>query len=144
MFDSHNDFIDVVLLNNAAATAADTYTKYVDLQGYQSCELIVIYDAGTASAGNSFTPTVKVASATPGSTGSYATADSADLIGSFSAVEATGEGSQSVGYVGTSRYVSVLLDETGTASFDFTVIARLGHGKSAPVNSDTVTTGAIS
>jgi len=142
-FDIQNDSNVIALLSNSAAVAADTQTNYIDTALYESLLIAVIYDAGTASAGNSFTPTLQEATGTPGTIASYSSVAAADINGAFSAIEATGEGVQFVGYTGDERYINVLLDETGTSSIDFTVVAIVSNGLHNPIDGATITSGTV-
>lgn len=133
-----------VQLQTPASLSADTWTKYVDLAGFSGVTITVSSEMSTADGSNYFTPVFKDATATPGSTGSYSSTGADNLVGAFSAMNSTTGYCQSVSYIGTSRYVAVLLDETSTAAGVFSVTATLFGPKESPATNHTPTTGAVS
>lgn len=141
MRNSASDVVDVKAMDPATVTAT-SWCNYVDTNGYDQLDIVVQYKAGTADGSNYFTPTVQVASSSPGSTGSYAA--STDYVGTVDVINSTTGGVFKVSYVGTTRYVTVKLTETGTASSIFAVSYHLSGAKKGPARSNTVTTGAIS
>ena len=98
--------------------------------------------AGTADGSNYFTPTLQEASATPGSTASYAS--TTEYVGTLSAINSTTGGKQKISYTGKERYITVKLTETGTASSIFAVSYHLSGAKKAPARDNTATTGTVS
>lgn len=125
-------FLGAVTLSGVTPAASD----WVDLQGFDSCSLIVktntVTDAGTAS-GFSFEVQEGDDSTAAGAT---AVAD-AELVGSESDLTVTADGDDdkligAIGYVGNSRYVR--LNATGTTGSDATVdvYAMLQHANQEP------------
>lgn len=97
----------------------------VDTLGYDSVTLVV---ATGSSTGFDVAAEVQASDST-GST-SFAAADSAELVGAFKALEANAV--QRVGYVGSKRYVRVVLDHN-SGSVDASAVAVLGHAHQRPV-----------
>lgn len=104
-----------------AALTATTTGSSVDLAGYRSAAVVV--HAGAATDGT-FTPTVEESD----SSGSgFTTVAAADLNGSFAAItSSTDDNVQEVGYLGTKRYIRVLLTETvaSTGAFITAFVVR--------------------
>lgn len=136
----------VVQLYAPTTTTADTNSRYVDLQGYDSVDLVITYSDVTASTGsNKFDVKVFEANATPASVGSYTEVAAANLRGTFPTLQNAVTGNVAlVSYVGNKRYLFVQLDETGTASVIASVVAVLRNPAQAPSNAATVTTGTVS
>lgn len=140
-----NSSLKVVELAFDAALSATGYSKYIDLQGYGSCVIVVRQSLNTASSGNTLTPSLVEADETPGSTASYSAVPASEVLGTLSVFEETGDQApEQVGYVGNARYLAVKFTETGTAAGDMTVYAILGNGDLQPINADSPTTGTIS
>ena len=107
---------------------------------------IVRQSLNTADSSNYFTPTIQVASATPGSTASYSAASSDQTNGSFTANTSTGDKAPEwVSYTPgpDDRYACVVFTETGTADGDFTVYAVVAEGRHQAISGDTLTTGTV-
>lgn len=134
--------IQKVHVLDAATITATTWSKYVDLSGFESCAFVLTYKAGTADGSNYFTPTIQEATATPGSTGSYSAATA--IVGSFSLIDDTDAATEIVFYNGTARYVALKLTETLTASAVIGCVCILGNPKKGPARDITPTTGTIS
>lgn len=146
MRDLYSD-VEVVHLLDCQDITADTWTKYVDLFGYEAAVISVNVGAATPLSGsNYFTPVLYEADAAPTASGSYSAAAAGDIRGAFTAIDAQADdqATQSVGYIGDARYLAVKLDETGTVtSFLVSVDAILGVPRHAPAGTTVVTTGAI-
>ena len=131
-----NSDLKAVQLLGAQDITASTYTKYIDLQGFESAEIIVNIGAATPLSGSNYmTPTLKEAASAPTASGSYSTVATADQVGAFTAVDAQDEDetTQQVGYVGSSRYLAVQVVETGTVTaFNVSVDVILGTPRHAP------------
>lgn len=148
MKDIYNDAVIVPLVEAADLAHTDTQSKYVDLAGFEACEVVVAIGALTGvDASNYLTPTLQEASATPGTAGNYAAVDSANVIGGFSKVDATTKDSvvQRACYVGSKRYVNVKLGYTGTliTAGIVGVYAILRRARKGPESALTPTTGAV-
>ncbi len=112
----------------AALTATTTGTG-VDLAGYRSAAVVV--HAGAVTDGT-FTPTVEESDA---SGSGYTAVAAADLDGSFAAItSAADDNIQEVGYLGSKRYIRVVLTETvaSTGAFITATVVR-GTPATAPV-----------
>ena len=144
MKDLHNN-IKVVHLLDAQDISADTWTKYVDLAGFESCEVIVNVGAATPLSGSAYiTPVLYEADSTPTDNGSYSAVASTDILGAFTAIDSQTEAqaSQSVGYIGAKRYLAVKLEATGSVSnFLVSVNAVLSNARHATMSAPT--TGTI-
>lgn len=140
--DLHNS-IEVVKLMTIAEVTADTWSSYVDLNGFESAEFIVENSALTGGdADNYITPVLYEASDTPASSSSYSAVDSGDILGAFVAVaDESTTTTQAVGYIGGERYVAVKLDETLTISAGYwSVTAILSHAGLNPPSAPTTGT----
>lgn len=144
MKDLHNDLAYVFLKCDGDVTA-DSYTAYVDTQGYNGVEFVVIASANTADSSNYITPKVYgTNNATPGTFANYTICAAGELEGSFAAINSTDDYCDSVGLKQhLYRYYTVFLDETSTADADIAVVAILS-ARHQPANDDSVTTGAVS
>jgi len=145
--DSYNTTKIALLLEPQDLAHTDTYSAYVDLAGYESALFEVSVGALTGVDGSNYlTPTLLEATETPDSTASYSAVDSADIIGGFSKIDAAAEDSvvQVAGYIGSERYVCVLLDyaSTGISAGVVGVNVILGHTSEIPPGAPT--TGAVS
>ena len=136
----------VVQLYAPTTTTGDTNSKYVDLQGYDSADILVTYSDVTASTGsNNFAIKVYEASATPASLSSYSEVAATNLRGTFPSLANAVTGNVAlVSYVGNKRYLYVQLDETGTASAIVSIVAVLRNPAQAASNAASVTTGTVS
>lgn len=136
----------VVQLYAPTTTTADANSRYVDLQGYDSADILVTYSDVTASTGsNNFAIKVFEASATPATLGSYTEVAATNLRGTFPSLANAVTGNVAlVSYVGNKRYLYVQLDETGTASAIVSIVAVLRNPAQAASNAATVTTGTVS
>ena len=136
--------INVVELLFDTQITAEAWSKYVDLQGYDEVTFVVRQSGNTASSGNTFTPTIQVASASPTSQSSYSAASTDQINGSFTAHTSTGDKAPETASFTpgpNDRYAAVKLTETGTADFDMTVYAILSRGRHQPISGDTPATG---
>jgi len=135
-----------VRLFDPATVTADSSSRYLDTQGFDTVDIVVVYSDVTASAGaNNFVIKVQEKDATPGTASGYTDVAAADLRGTFPVLQENVTANvAAVGYVGDARYLRVLIDETGTASATIAVVAVLGLSDRDPANSKTVTTGAVS
>lgn len=117
-------------------------SEYIDTKGFESIAIAVAYNAATASSGNSFLPTLQESDDTTAA--NFTDVAAADLLGSFSAIEATGDGLQVVGYIGSKRYLMINFVETGTADITYTLIPIGGNNRHGNANAATLTTGTAS
>lgn len=113
----------------AAALTATTTGSAVDLAGYRSAAVVV--HAGVATDGT-FVPTVEESDA---SGSGFTTVAAADLSGSFAdIVAAADENVQEVGYLGSKRYIRVVLTESVASAGAFiTAVVVRGKPRTAPV-----------
>lgn len=117
-------------LNPAARVNGTTNGTGVDLRGYDSAMLCVAFGAYTDG-----THTPSVQHSVDNST--FTTVSASDLEGAFAAVSsAAGQNAvQSVGYIGSNRYVRVVMTVTGatTGALSAAFVAA-GSPHRAPVN----------
>lgn len=113
----------------AAALTATTTGTGVDLAGYRGAAVLIV--SGVATDGT-FTPTLEESDA---SGSGYTAVAAADMVGSFATVtSATDETITEVSYIGSKRYIRVVLTETVASAGAF-ISALVVRGKpiSAPV-----------
>lgn len=107
----------VHLLDPQDLGSTDKASAWLDTKAFNGATLCAIVGAITGASGNAYvTPVLQEADVT---TAASATAVAAgDMIGSFSAVNTTAldQVTQAVDYIGSSRYVRVNFDFTGTPS----------------------------
>lgn len=144
MQDFYNPIIGVSLVDPGVAVAADQQSDYIDLAGYEGVTLFIISKMGTADGSNYVTPILQEADASPASSGSYSAVAASDLLGTLSARNALTHVIEHVSYIGDKRYLNILLDETGTASGNFAVVAVLHKARHQPAADDSPTTGTVS
>ena len=144
--DLHNNIKVTQVLDPVLATGAtDKTSNEIDTAGFQSLELIAHFGAAgdTLSGSQKFEAEVQH-SDTSGS--GYAACADSDLIssvtgtntGCFAVVDASGEAGQSykTGYIGSKRYVKVVINPTGSNSTGTIVGATAiqGHALNKPVS----------
>jgi len=121
--DIHNQLSVVSSVAPAAALVATTTGASVDLAGYRAAAVVV--HAGVATDGT-FTPTVEE-SDQAGS--GFTTVAAADLSGAFTPItSAADENVQEVAYLGTKRFIRVVLTETVASTGAF-ITATVVRGK---------------
>ena len=147
MRDLHNNLKAKMLLAPDTITG-DTDSASLDLLGYDSVELIVMFgDAANALSGSVYW-TVAVEESDDDSTFTAVTtatdllfganpnvATPAATTGVIATLDADDDEDKllRVGYVGSKRYIRITLDETGdSGDADFCVIGLRGHPKDAP------------
>jgi hypothetical protein len=136
----HND-TGIGILQAGAVEATANSTNYADLAGFEGVEIIATFESTTASAGNSLLLSVwesDVDSATPAASASYTAAAAADIRGAFTAVAATGNTAQKVGYTGRCRYIFVTMTETGTYIGEVHIAVLGNNPNEAPAGAVTV------
>ncbi len=148
MKDSYNDVL-VQQLAAVAATTADRQSNYIDLSGWDSALFIVNVSALTGVDGSNYlTPTLRSATATPASAGSYSAVAAGDIVGGFTKIDSTSEDevTQSCSYTGADRYVQVFLDITGSSiSAGYVgVVVVLSRSRKDPASAKTATPGTVS
>ena len=122
--------ISICPIIDPVAYTATTTSDLVDTQGFESCVLMVSVGAQTFSATNKITVTVEECDTTADA--SFTTVAAADLIGSFSVWNGTDADQnevQKVGYIGSKRYVRVVLTEGGTVSTVVSAYGILGNAR---------------
>ncbi|HOA83999.1 MAG TPA: hypothetical protein PKN66_08600 [Thermodesulfovibrio thiophilus] len=131
----------VAHLLGAGAVTTTTKSKYVDLADCNSALFLVNIGAGTFT-GGSVTPKLQESDSVTDL--SFTDVATDDLIGSFTAVTSTtNDGlTEAVGYIGSKRYVRVVLTAAGTVSVPVSVNAILGDLNVEP--GTTVVTGTAS
>lgn len=129
------------LLLEPAVVDATGASDAVDLQGFDAAEIVVLHGDVTAAAGaNNLALKLQAApdGANPALIASYADVAAADLRGAFTLLQnAVTAGVQRVGYVGTGRYLRVVITETGTAEAVVGIAAVLELSDRQPANAKT-------
>lgn len=121
--DQNNETRVVQTVAPAAALTATTTGTAVDTVGFRSATAVIA--AGVATDGT-FVATLEESDA---SGSGYTTVAAGDLSGSFASVtSATDEVTQEVGYLGTKRYLRVVLTET-VSSTGASIVAVIVLGK---------------
>lgn len=143
MRDLHNN-IAVVQLMAPQTITGDTYSSVLDLQDYESAEIVV--NVGTCSTvdtdSNYVTPILQESDSL--TEADYSSVTASDILNSFSAITTTASQVQNVGYIGSKRYIRVFADETGSVgAVPISVTAILHNARHNPPTAPTalVTTG---
>lgn len=128
MRDINNAIKVVTTIEPAASITATTTGAAVDTAGYRSACAVI--HSGVHTDGT-FTPTLEESDA---SGSDYTTVAAGDLSGSFATVtSSTDQSIQKVGYLGSKRYLRVVMTETvASAGAFFTAVIVLGDPISAP------------
>lgn len=95
----------------------DTYSSIVDLQDFEQCDIIVNLGVCTAATGNTYvTPTLQDSDSLKEA--DYAAVGVTYYLGGLTKVDDLDEDNtvQHVGYIGSKRYLRVLMDVTSTMS----------------------------
>lgn len=136
--DLYNNIGVVHLLDAQDVTNTDTKTSILDLYGFEGAVLSVNVGAITTPGAAAYLTPILQHSDTTADT-AFAAVDAADVIGAFTKIDAATEDqvTQSVGYIGSKRYVRVLLDFTdasnGISACLVSVDGIVGIPQSAPV-----------
>lgn len=142
-----SDYIDndhCAILLPTAALVATTNSSAVNLQGYNSCEVIVIVGAASADTlSGSLYWTVTLEESDTYNTG-FTTVSAAETVdGETTAtnsivIDANAECglSYKLGYVGNAKYLRITITETGSMSYGnlFAAVAIMGHERIGPGN----------
>jgi len=143
MRDLHNN-IAVVQLMAPQTITGDTYSSVLDLQDYESAEIVV--NVGTCSTvdtdSNYVTPILQESDTL--TEADYSSVTASDILNSFSAITTTASQVQNVGYIGSKRYIRVFSDETGSVgAVPISVTAILHNARHNPPTAPTAlaTTG---
>lgn len=133
--------VAVAHLLDAQSINTDTTTDYVDLAGFNSAVVLVNLGSATFSDA-SIQPILQESDTT--NDADFSDVDSADMIGSFSAVSDANHDqcTQAVGYIGTKRYIRVKLDITGSLTIPVSVDAVLSDAVVEPASAPTTGTAA--
>lgn len=97
----------------------DVGTNYVDLAGFESAVALINIGALTnQDADNKVIPILQECDSTPTANVSWSAVAVADMQGAFAAVTSasTDQCSQAVGYIGSKRYLRILLDFTSAGA----------------------------
>lgn len=115
MRDLYHNIAVVQLMAPVDITTNDTYSSIVDLQDFEQCDIIVNLGVCTGATGNTYvTPVLQESDSL--TEADFSAVDSANCLGGFSKVDDVAEDNtiQRVGYVGSKRYLRVLMDVTST------------------------------
>lgn len=115
MRDLYHNIAVVQLMAPGDIEATDTYSSIVDLQDFEACDIIVNLGVCTGATGNTYVTPVLQESDSLLEAG-FSAVDSDDYLGGFSKVDDVAKDNtiQRVGYVGSKRYLRVLMDVTAT------------------------------
>lgn len=127
----------------------DEGVNYVDLAGYEGAIAMVNFGAVTnVDASNKVIPVLQHCDSAPATNASWAAVDAADIVGStFAAVlsATTDDLTQVAGYIGSKRYLRVVLDFTSAGTnpdhCPVSVNYILGCARHGAANASTPTTG---
>lgn len=122
---AHN--IGIVLAVSPAVLAANTISPAIDLQGFESATVVI--STGAIVAAGAFAVKLQD-SATIG--GDYVDVTTDRQIGTFPAA-LVADGVVKVGYVGTKRFIKVVLTRNSGTSIAAGVLVIKGHPSEAPV-----------
>ena len=145
MRDLYHNIAVVQLMAPVDITTNDTYSSIVDLQDFEQCDIIVNLGVCTGATGNTYVTPVLQESDSLLEAG-FSAVDSDDCLGGFSKVDDVAEDNtiQRVGYVGSKRYLRVLMDVTSTmTNVPVSVTAILSAARHNPPTAPTAlaTTG---
>jgi len=115
MRDLYHNIAVVQLMAPGDIEATDTYSSIVDLQDFEACDIIVNLGVCTGATGNTYvTPVLQESDSLLEA--DFSAVDSDDYLGGFSKVDDVAKDNtiQRVGYVGSKRYLRVLMDVTST------------------------------
>lgn len=117
--------------------SATTTSDFIDTTGFNAIEVIISVDNTTASSSNGFTPTLQDSDSI--GTGTFAT--TTDFVGDALAIDITqDEKVIHVGYIGSKRYLRVVMTETGTAVSEVDIIAVVSRAANSPPTAPTPVT----
>lgn len=133
--------VAVAHLLDAQSINADTATKYVDLAGFNSAIVLVNLGSATFSSA-SITPKLQESDTT--NAADFSDVSAGDMIGSFTTVDDANKDqtTQVVGYIGSKRYIRVLLDIAGSLTIPVAVDAVLSDAATEPPSAPTVGTAS--
>lgn len=135
-FDTLNDMQVVHLGNLALSGTTPAASAYVDLQGFESCTIMVVNntvtDAGTTAG---FTVTLQESDDTTAA--GAATVATADAVNAANTVTVTSDSADdamggAMGYIGGKRYVGVSATGTTLTNADVSIVAVVGKAGIAP------------
>jgi len=142
MRDLYNNIAVVHLLDAQDINATDTKSKILDLADFDGAAVAVNVGAcGDPDTGKSVLPVLQASDTTADA--DFEAVEAAEILGGFSLIDAAAEDqvTQVAGYVGSKRYLRVLLDCTGAiGAVPVSVDGILGYpGKAPAVGPDPVT-----
>lgn len=149
MKDLFND-IKIVHLKDCANITdhTDVGLNYVDLQGFESAIMMVNYGAVTTlGTADKVIAVLQECDASPTLDASWSAVATGDMNGAFTLLdgETDDQTTQAVGYLGTKRYLRVLLDFTSAGTHPNTCYvscdAILGYARHGSATDTTVTSG---
>jgi hypothetical protein len=140
-----NSVTRYVTLRTPGAISGTQYGSYVDLQGWDAVDVVLVYGDGGGSTGT-ITPTILEAdTGTLTSSAAYSTVATADLTAAAAVLtDATTAGIQAIGYRGGSRYITIKTVQATSTMASFGAIAVLRKFTRQPSDDATVTTGTVS
>ena len=136
MRDLYHNLPIVHLLDAQGITDTSVESDILDLSGYGGACLVVNVGEGVVDASNYVTPVLEESDTIEDL--DFSTVDPSDILGGFLPVsgeegEADVQGTQYVGYIGSKRYLRVLLGVTGDVTTTYvSVDGILGYPASAP------------
>jgi len=145
MRDLYHNIAVVQLMAPVDITTNDTYSSIVDLQDFEQCDIIVNLGVCTGATGNTYvTPILQDSDSL--TEADFAAVGATYYLGGLTKVDDVAEDNtvQRVGYVGSKRYLRVLMDVTSTMSnVPVSITAILAGARHNPPTAPTVlaTTG---
>jgi hypothetical protein len=115
MRDLYHNIAVVQLLAPGDITTNDTYSSIVDLQDFEQCDIIVNFGVCTGATVNTYVTPILQESDSLTDAG-FSSVSSSNYIGGLTKIDDLAEDNtvQHVGYIGSKRYLRVLLDVTST------------------------------
>ena len=140
-----NGLIGVATMQEPASITADTYSDYVDTNGYEGVAFHISFKGGTADATNYITPSIYgYTGSAPGTASGYTVLGTADYNGTIEVADDTDDHAFIISLRAHEyRYYHILWDETSTATVVVQASALLVGGDH-PAGDDSITTGAVS
>ena len=117
MRDLYDNIAVLQLMAPVDIGANDTYSSIADLQDFEQCDIIVNLGVCTAATPNTYvTPTLQESDSL--TEADFDSVDSDDYLGGLTKVDDVAEDNtvQRVGYIGSKRYIRVLMNVTSTMS----------------------------
>jgi len=134
-----------ITLRTPAAISGTQYGDYVDLQGWDACDIVFIHGAGGGSTGTITPSVLETSTGTLTANGSYSAVATADLTAAPTVLtDGSTAGVEAVGYRGKERYITIKTVQATSTMASFGAIAVLRKFGRQPSRDVSVTTGTVS